>query len=133
MQAVKGPTDDIEPAPPYEPPHNFTFAGYGHAQGYSGGAHPAPDNFTLDRAVHPEIPGFYDEYGNHHMKMMELNAKRNVQLRRQLHQEETQGNVTIKTRKIGSHCGIIFFFILSLILVGGFLALVVYAVSSRNK
>jgi hypothetical protein len=52
--------------------------------------YPAPDNFTLDRAVHPEIPGFYDEYGNHHMKMMELNAKRNVQLRRQLHQEETQ-------------------------------------------
>ena len=81
---------DIEPAPPYEPPFNNAFPGYEHAQGYSRGAHPAPDNFMLDRAVHPELPGFYDEYGNEHMKMMELNAKRNVKLRRQLHQAETQ-------------------------------------------
>lgn len=133
MQAVKGPTDDIEPAPPYEPPYpNFTFAGYGHAQGYNEGAHPAPDNFILDRAVHTELPGFYDQYGNEHMQMMELNANRNAQLRRQLHQAETQGNVTIRTRQTGSKCGIIFFFILSLILVGGFIALVVYVVNSRN-
>jgi len=49
---------DIEPASPYEPSYNYSFTGYGHAQGYSRGIHPSPDNFIFDRTVHPELPGF---------------------------------------------------------------------------
>ncbi|XP_071123711.1 uncharacterized protein [Mytilus edulis] len=131
--ASGGPTDDIEPAPPYEPPNRFSNIHHGPGPSDFGrGSHPAPNNFLFNRATYPELPGFYDEYGHDQFKMMELNSKHKAKMRRQLHQHNTTELATVRTRSSGSKLGLIFFFVLSLVIVGGFVALVFYVISSRS-